>query len=510
MSSFYAPHTIGDVPDAYNHEYPPTKPFRSTSVATEQSIATHAPEFVVPNAPNDLPYDRGRRSLVLFGLILTLVAGSAFIGIGIGIYARSHNTDKYIVIQLSQWTDVALGLSFSAIVTMCTEATGYVHGTTLKWGLAKEGRLKFNANLRLFSATNGALSVNGAVVNIASTLSLIFSYAASSTMLMHSSILPKFLMGQATAASSPSITVISFLPPIILGATLILQAILGLVAFSHTHVPTWSSSPLDITSALVHHGYVQCRPQRCMRPVSMTKDSHNDPIRPMPRQPSIWSTHKAAPRVVWFVSGTLVAWAGWICIVWFVPPPDALWFRTSEAPLGSLMLSLMYLAAAQSVVTIVLHCCELVTTLARDEVVWRAASKTQGARPAGNPLKVVLRSWKSAALLLAKPAIHWYFGINVSVTAGEGFQVLWIAEYFPIVLFLVAVFITIVATRRPSGPQPAAYGHVQTLADLVDEWSLTLYWGHKVDRVAGPWPVCHAGTTKSGPLPPIRMEEFYA
>ncbi|KAG8887224.1 hypothetical protein FRB98_000321 [Tulasnella sp. 332] len=48
-------------------------------------------------------------------------------------------------------------------------------------------------------------------------------------------------------------------------------------------------------------------------------------------------------------------------------------------------------------------------------------------------------------------------------------------------LGLVATFITVVATRHPSGPQPVAYGHVQTLADPVDEWSTTMFWGDEGD-----------------------------
>lgn len=45
------------------------------------------------------------------------------------------------------------------------------------------------------------------------------------------------------------------------------------------------------------------------------------------------------------------------------------------------------------------------------------------------------------------------------------------------------------ATRRPHGPQPAAYGHVQTLANLVDVWTPTMWWGHKSNLK----PISHAG-----------------
>ncbi|KAJ8585468.1 hypothetical protein M405DRAFT_408540 [Rhizopogon salebrosus TDB-379] len=64
----------------------------------------------------------------------------------------------------------------------------------------------------------------------------------------------------------------------------------------------------------------------------------------------------------------------------------------------------------------------------------------------------------------------------------------------------IACFFTPVALFRPHGPQPAAYGHLQTLANLVDEWS----WGHKEDGI----PYCHAETSNY-PLPPVKMNCVY-
>ena len=39
--------------------------------------------------------------------------------------------------------------------------------------------------------------------------------------------------------------------------------------------------------------------------------------------------------------------------------------------------------------------------------------------------------------------------------------------------------------NRPHTSQPSAYGHLQTLVDLVDEWHPKMYWGHKKDNHAG-------------------------
>ncbi|KAG2101819.1 uncharacterized protein F5147DRAFT_708153, partial [Suillus discolor] len=47
----------------------------------------------------------------------------------------------------------------------------------------------------------------------------------------------------------------------------------------------------------------------------------------------------------------------------------------------------------------------------------------------------------------------------------------------------------------------AAYGHLQTLANLIDEWSPVMWWGHKEDGI----PYCHAGTSNH-PLPDVEMD----
>jgi hypothetical protein len=61
--------------------------------------------------------------------------------------------------------------------------------------------------------------------------------------------------------------------------------------------------------------------------------------------------------------------------------------------------------------------------------------------------------------------------------------------YLALGLLMFALVYTFIARRCPQGPQPAAYGHLQTLANLVDEWSPTMWWGHKADREI----IYHAG-----------------
>ncbi|KAG8846769.1 hypothetical protein FRB96_001794 [Tulasnella sp. 330] len=474
----------------------------------------------------------GRPHLVVSGLVFTLLAGIAFAITGTAICIISpsrahalnlptmlskwlHNVDadpgkeRIVIIRIPFRVGIAVELFFTTLVTVCSEVTGYVHATTLKRGLAEEDRLTFNANLRFFSTTKGIFSMNGPVVSMVHGLSLVFAYSASSS----------FFLRVYDADINLGFSIISFVSPMILGVALVVQAALGLVALFRTPALTWSTSPLDVTSALISHGSIRRQQKRCMRSVSKTLDMSFDPIRPSPQQPSLWASHQlVAPMVcilwsmavLWLAFAVGVALGEWPTVHGFDVALSLSW-RGGAPPIPLLYLFLLQ-GMMQSVVTIGVHCCELVTTLARDEAVWRKASSRKGAPPTGHPLEVLMKSGHSVSLLMAKPLIHWVFGLTVSLGAGSGLAI--IASWMFILsgaMVAVAIFITVTANNRPSGPQPAAYGHIQTLTDLVDEWSTkTMHWGDKGPLGEGPWPVYHAGTTDAGVLPLVRMDEVYA
>jgi hypothetical protein len=95
------------------------------------------------------------------------------------------------------------------------------------------------------------------------------------------------------------------------------------------------------------------------------------------------------------------------------------------------------------------------------------------------------RKVQELAIIMNTPQVRTYCLYKTAATSSHPLQIwnLYIA------LFIFACFFTFVALRRPRGPQPAAYGHLQTLANLVDEWSPVMWWGHKEEG----FPYCHAG-----------------
>jgi hypothetical protein len=61
---------------------------------------------------------------------------------------------------------------------------------------------------------------------------------------------------------------------------------------------------------------------------------------------------------------------------------------------------------------------------------------------------------------------------------------------------LLATLVIVVALQRPKGSQPATYGHLQTLVDLVDDWHLLMFWGDKgLAGIPGASDTRHAGTS---------------
>ncbi len=168
----------------------------------------------------------------------------------------------------------------------------------------------------------------------------------------------------------------------------------------------------------------------------------------------------------------------------------------------------------QSFVALALHCAELITTLSRDEETWRktcTTSRRHYSHP--NALFRAALSWEAVVLFVLKIVLHWL------ISTGFKYQYDWgIFMQPPALLYLsigatvLAVFATYISFRRRKGEQPVAFGHLQTLVDLVDEWHSTMYWGDK-----GPnrlherglhEEVRHAGTS-SEPLGGIRKDSLY-
>ncbi|KZP23086.1 hypothetical protein FIBSPDRAFT_1016078 [Athelia psychrophila] len=481
-----------------------------------------------------------------------------------------------------------ISLVFSIIATIFTEIIGFAHSTSLRSILIDEGRLHFNTNARLFTASKkgGWANPNGRLMNALMALLLVMSYASSELVVMRLQSYedPDFsILKYRPGLSAPSI--------IVFGLSLFLQGVISLFG-AYRCGPDWleSTSVLATTKMQIERNIIVRRPHRCMHNVLqgqsatldplttpepptaldplITRDplTTPDPLEPLARQPSAWRANPAVKKVVVVVWGLIPIYAVWGAIVYalsiyvstrvsksgqfqtigigskklsefswaFFSNEDELSFvvaylaayaqDTAGLPSAGWALILLVFMAIQSALTLALHYCEAVINTTRDEHVWRQAAGDRGvAISQQSPLGAALSSWRSIFLLVAKSLCHWMFGhsLNVSGIFNRSYFIgilvtatcaqVW---YLSAVLVVFATITTLMANYKPRGPQPAAYGHFQTLADLIDEWppekaipgyklDPVLYWGHKRDKDG----VCHAGTSSDKSLiHPVDME----
>lgn len=100
----------------------------------------------------------------------------------------------------------------------------------------------------------------------------------------------------------------------------------------------------------------------------------------------------------------------------------------------------------------------------------------------------------------------WTFAGSVSIGLRSGPLIT-----YSVSATLLAVLVTYLAWKKPKGPQRAAWGHIQTLADLIDSWDVDangrFWWGDKGVNADGSR---RAGTSKApGGMKQIMMGAPY-
>ncbi|OAX40120.1 hypothetical protein K503DRAFT_855552 [Rhizopogon vinicolor AM-OR11-026] len=484
------------------------------------------------------------RRYALAGVACSTVFSISCIIAGIVIMSTSFGDNGAVIVHVpSSYSNLRtemLALALNLIVTLCTESIGLVHSISLRSALASKSRLRFNTNLRLLTAARGWRNPNGTLFNGIMAVLLILSYTSASLVLF------SMVLGDYDNTPQASIVdpiAIAGLPLLLLGVALFLQVVIALSGMLAVRILTWSSSPLDVTAALVHHMQLTPVPLRCMHCVSDV-NVHRGPAKPLEVQPSAWHSHPSIRKVILSLWGLVVACAGWgalTTILWYINSLQfetdigvkmELWWSFLPNPITNFgniswnfplagvvtvqwwILLFTVVALVQGPLTLGLHCSELVANVIRDERCWRRATGRNELRMTTNPLKSFFTDPLSLVIFVTKSVLHWMFGLAYSVSLVSYYNDIFQARVamsldqiwnLCIALLIFACFFTVVALYRPRGPQPAAYGHLQTLANLVDEWSPVMWWGHKEDGI----PYCHAGTSDHL-VPPVKMDCIYA
>lgn len=470
------------------------------------------------------------RNLCIAGLAVTWMV-AAFC-IGFGAYVSRVEYEPEITWD---YTRDLLVLIQTLVITFCQDSLGYIHTVSLRWDLQRSGQLNFNSNLRLWQNTryNGP---NAWYSNMIVLIGMVATFGASPLSI------------QDTTDSG--YTNFKFLGEawIILGVGLSMQAGITTWALSyHNTWPTWSSNPIDVAAACISrqpHALIP-REGRALQGLSEVSEPTMAHF-PAGKQPSAYNSHQEVKKLTWFVWGIFVVFCLWSLSVMVASAIryDGV-FQSTQFwnPLGNsawlnieLLNSKLYqdpsfdtiipqdfvwifalICGIQSVITLFTHTTELHVNLSRDESVWRKASD-RGHQRKGNALKVAFTSHQSITLLVMKVLLNWFYGLTFSVTSHEGFGFSGAPTvYMTTVALILAVYATTLVCTKPKGAQPAAFGQLQVLVDLVDEWPEphnSLYWGDKGDycpvNASQAWAgVRHAGTSCSR-LQPVNAKVQYA
>lgn len=454
-----------------------------------------------------------------------------------------------------------LQLAVTFWITALSDIAGLVHSTSLRFALLASRKLTFNSNLRLFTSCPNS-RLHSWPINIIWGWSLISSYACGSMVLLET----VYSFG---TTDSHSLDVVSGYAIIFLGFGLLGQAAIATWALTVNNFPTWSTNPIYIAIVCQSQGWMSRLSRRSILSVHEADDIavHETPTVPKLRQGSLLKANFRVRRALtyvwvvaflaalWFVAVTLAYQLGganlgpvwgsfsrsytndwsiipnWVDHTAFLAIPTSLgqsYFSFGPWFLCKYLLTGAFLAG----ITIDLHIVELFVQCSRDESLWRQTAARGGLslRNRG-AFFIAFSTWQTVVLFVFKTIIHWMFSLAFGLM-WEGIEVR-IPQvcYTAITLFSLSVLTTCLALYRPSGPQPATFGHIPTLIDLIDVWPLRLdsacqresveedceavgsratepltwYWGDKGEDADG---IRRAGTAFT-PLEPIVMNAMY-
>jgi len=381
------------------------------------------------------------------------------------------------------------------------------------------------------------------VSNALMLLCTVMAYASTSILILGSIIPgPNNIHGHAAeysiSANNPP-KVVSGHALVTLTIGILGQCAVATVALrSAVSNPTWSSNPIDTAAACVDAGDISVVPGRCLRSVH-DRVQGASPLAPSSRQGPAYRAHKEV-RALWGTVALSLLWALVLIVVirhfslvdgmyyghsWAFFPviPESVdlvvsprrdgnsdtsgtmtlaipWNFGKEqnsehsiVPFPSFCWTYALICLLQAVITLSLHCAELLVNVIRDEKMWRRAGSRFGglkgepglSRKPTNALHALLVSGPAMTLFLYKPILHWIYSLAVTTYYSIG-PVMHPPQiiYLTLGAVLLASFASVCAFWQPKGPQPATFGHLQTLVDLIDEWpevGETIFWG----RMAG-------------------------
>ncbi|KAL2265263.1 hypothetical protein VTJ83DRAFT_6363 [Remersonia thermophila] len=453
------------------------------------------------------------------GLIASWIAGVVTIGAGaFSLYREARDGGATQILMSHTWREL-LPLGLNLAVTLLNDCMGYIHTCSLRWSLHREGKLDFNSNLRLLTAAKHSRP-NRAIPNVLYLAGIIFSYG--STSLIFLSLNPELarLLGKSYDRNDADGVHANGVALLFLGIGFVLQAAITTWALLETNIPTWSSNPLAVARACTEdendgHRLVP-RVGRCMMGVHLHAEQTPRALKPRLHQSPMISAHHHVVRILmllWSLPILGAIWGGsvyaylvrgsrngvygrsWSLLPIFTGKTDTN-CKTRQCTDGTSVLNMgwsaqgpagtlggvLVITIIQSIVTLALHCAELIVNLSRDEKVFRELIGPRGTNPRYSSIVAALTSWQTLFLFGLKAGVHWMFGLAINMQFQLGVNMHPPQIFYFAVFSLVAAILGLALSMwRPSGKLPPSYGHLQTIVDIIDDWgdSGCMFWGVK-------------------------------
>lgn len=358
--------------------------------------------------------------------------------------------DPYLVDHrvygVSDAAGAIIPLVLQTAIASLSLALDSIHSTTLRWALWREGRLRHNTNLRLFTFSRNH-GPNAWPANVASSLGLALAYGGATMATFQvtvTSVLEyedrdgrKSVVPNVSLDPGPGRFGISFNAWGLfgLGIGLLLQAAVCTWCLVHDAtehiVGTWNSNPLATARASQHLLYGS-QPNRNRHNLTLSETTSRQPsmlaMAPATRTIANWIWAIFALQSLFTIAVSIVASAqGKNSLDDVRDYEDNITFLSVWKFFGMVMVrynrnskkyrlewaGLLMQSSFLSILLFGLHLADVVAGLARDESIWRRAA-TNGASPESNPFLDGLRSWPTCVVFVFKTVVPWVFSFGVA------------------------------------------------------------------------------------------------
>jgi len=441
------------------------------------------------------------------------------------IYGWKKTSSPYLsdhrVYLVSEPTMVIIPLFLQFAITCISSCLDSIHATTLRWAMWREGRLRHNTNLRLFTTSRQVGSPNGWPANTIWAVGHVLAYSGATIMTFPVTVIATVDIDSAAdklaihydGDPGPDRFGLDFngWGLLGLGTGLLFQAIICTWCLIHErarYVESWSGNPL--ATARTCRGPTP-NSDSSPTPASDHRSGRNsEPTlrTPTSKQPSMRDLIPATRTIanwIWAIFALYALFALTVALVAVrikhTASLDSV--RRNRAPINFAGIwqffaqvqikysndsvgqrrewaGLLVQCAGLSILLFGLHLIDVLGGLARDEAIWRrAATGARGTNPDSNMLMENVRNWPVLVIFVYKSLIPWVFSFGFSALA-------WVfMATLPLVtialLFLTLALLAEYLIRvQPKGSQPSTYGDIHALVVLVDEWDHErLFWGDK-------------------------------